>query len=111
MAVGSNRLPVRGRHGHAAAAALLRSHIARVGARYQGQYNRLVPGGDHNELLGIGDRIDDFVDVPRDGSSAKYRAAIRQKSGGRAVTFLVDDEYVTHSGHLLTVLAASYSGV
>ena len=52
----------------------------------QGQVERLRPGGDHSELLGIGD-VSDAVD------EASARTAVRIRSGGRAATFLVGDHY------------------
>mmetsp|Transcript_83025 Transcript_83025/g.138757 ORF Transcript_83025/g.138757 Transcript_83025/m.138757 type:complete len:440 (+) Transcript_83025:3-1322(+) len=52
----------------------------------EGQIQRLHPGGDHHELLGITEvaNVVDFTD---------RKAGIRIRSGGRAATFFVDGEY------------------
>jgi hypothetical protein len=56
----------------------------------EGQVARLSPGGDHHELLditGLGG-ITAAIDT-----AGKKKCGIRQRSGGRAATFLVDEMY------------------
>lgn len=53
----------------------------------QGQMRRMQPGGDHHDLLGMGDRLAEVIDED------SARAGLRIRSGGRAATFLVGDRY------------------
>lgn len=48
----------------------------------QGQMRRMQPGGDHHDLLGMGDRLAEVIDED------SARAGLRIRSGGRAATFL-----------------------
>lgn len=58
----------------------------------QGQVARLGPGGDHHELLGVAQAggLDELLEL-KDPDSR--RCGIRQRSGGRAATFFVDNQY------------------
>jgi len=64
----------------------------------EGQVQRLMPGGDHHQLLGI-DKLAGGVDQVVDTSGA-CKAGVRIRSGGRAATFLVRDEYHFEASNL-----------
>ncbi|CAM9874815.1 unnamed protein product, partial [Heterosigma akashiwo] len=72
----------------------------------EGQVSRLQEGGDHKELLGI-NSVEDFVDVELTSRSG----AIRQRSGGRAATFLVNSEYSFSDGGFLNARMLDVKGV
>jgi hypothetical protein len=57
----------------------------------EGQVARMKPGGDHHELLGL-DKLPGGVDQVVD-MSGDTKTGVRIRSGGRAATFLVRDEY------------------
>ena len=57
-----------------------------------------MPGGDHHQLLGI-DKLAGGADQVVDTSGA-CKAGIRIRSGGRAATFLVRDEYHFEASNL-----------
>ena len=57
-----------------------------------------MPGGDHHQLLGI-DKLAGGVDQVVDTSGA-CKAGVRIRSGGRAATFLVRDEYHFEASNL-----------
>eukprot|EP00930_Biecheleria_cincta_P029584 TRINITY_DN20556_c0_g3_i1.p1 TRINITY_DN20556_c0_g3~~TRINITY_DN20556_c0_g3_i1.p1 ORF type:complete len:619 (+),score=134.64 TRINITY_DN20556_c0_g3_i1:38-1894(+) len=61
----------------------------------EGQVQRLSPGGDHHKLLGI-DKIPGGLEGVLD--LEQRRSGIRQRSGGRAATFLVNDGEYAFTG-------------
>eukprot|EP00746_Dinoflagellata_sp_MGD_P040697 gnl/MRDRNA2_/MRDRNA2_19831_c0_seq1.p1 gnl/MRDRNA2_/MRDRNA2_19831_c0~~gnl/MRDRNA2_/MRDRNA2_19831_c0_seq1.p1 ORF type:complete len:456 (-),score=67.82 gnl/MRDRNA2_/MRDRNA2_19831_c0_seq1:511-1827(-) len=62
-----------------------------------GQVKRLSIGGDHHDLLGISGvgGLEAMLDI-----QGPRKAGLRIKSGGRAATFLVNDEYSFANNHL-----------